>query len=727
MLNGLLLLTALAQPPQAPAPAEAERLAREARTRFGVAVLEQRQDRLLEAVGLFEEAARLDPAAAAPRRALVPLYLTLGRTEDAVAAARQVLQRSPGDADTWNVLAEVLRDQGKPGEASDALRRAADAPAAADRPAVLLEWLGKLGRWREEARDWTGAEAAYRRAAGLTQDRRDRLVREGTFSPADLASEAASAWEGVGRACLGGGHFAEAAEAFRRAGAADPVRARRLDWNLAQVSAAQGRPDEALAALDRYLEGRPPNPAAYELKVRLLRETGHPEAIAPALRRYAEREPQFLALRLTLARELGLAGEPDAAQAEFRALAALAPTAEVYRGWFQALERQREPGKVLELLDEALKQSAADGQTESERGAAAERARAMLSALRGEPGLVRALLPIALARPAGGERAAGTLRALAELAARTNQLDAAERLYRLALRQIAPGNFQQQGDVYAGLLPVLWRARRFEAVRDVAREGMALPPRVQPAPRLLRYYLALALDALGEPDEALRVIDQALRLPGGGDQLVFRLQKVQVLRRAGRLDAAEAACAALLKEHRQPHQVRDVRLELAQVYEARHDFARAEEELQLVLAADPNDATALNSLGYQWADRGCRLEEAERLIRKAIDLDRGQRRTLADPEPDSGAYLDSLGWVLFRRGQLDEGRRWLEQAAALPDGSADPTVWDHLGDVYSRLGDAAKARSAWQTARRLYAAERRQANDDHPAEVERKLKTVPGP
>jgi tetratricopeptide (TPR) repeat protein len=639
-----------------------------------------------------------------------------------------VVGRFPDDGDTWYVLGEVLHDQGQFAEASDALQHAADAPTSADRPAVLLDWLMKLGRWREEARDWSGAESAFRRAVRLTQTQREPLLAD-RFLRAELAGETGAAWEGVGRACLGGRRLGEAVGAFRQAqetyrdGANDPARALRLSARLAEVYAAAGRPAEALAVLDPYLESRPPNPVAYELKVRLLRESGHPEAIVPDFRRYAAREPNFLPVRLILARELGLAGDPESAQVEFRSLARLAPTVEVYRTWFQALLREQQPGTVLEFLDEALKHTSPENApTEAERGAAAERGWAMLSALRGEPALVRALLPMALERPVNGERSSGTLRALAELAARTNQLDAAERLYRQALRRIPPGNFQQQGEIYSGLLPVLWRARRFEAVLEITSEGTALPTHVQPAPRLLHYYRALAEDALGKTDAALHTVDRAMRLPGGGDQLVFRCLKSQVLRRAGQLDAALTVCAGMLKEFTQPHQVRDARMELAQVYEARRDFAKAEEQLQLILAADPNDATALNSLGYQWADRGVRLEEAERLIRKAIDLDRGQRRDLADPEGDSGAYLDSLGWVLFRRGRPDEARRWLETAAGLPDGAHDGTVWDHLGDVYSRLGDPAKARSAWLSARTLYAAERRPATDDRPAELERKLK-----
>src|SRR5205814_2307409 len=103
------------------------------------------------------------------------------------------------------------------------------------------------------------------------------------------------------------------------------------------------------------------------------------------------------------------------------------------------------------------------------------------------------------------------------------------------------------------------------------------------------------------------------------------------------------------------------------------------------------------------AEQNRNLDEAERLIRRAIELDR-RARSAGDSddfeeeqitENDNAAYLDSLAWVLFRKGKLGEARQWLEKALALPDGKHDATVWDHFGDVCYRLKDVAKAREAW--------------------------------
>src|SRR5262249_53213502 len=158
---------------------------------------------------------------------------------------------------------------------------------------------------------------------------------------------------------------------------------------------------------------------------------------------------------------------------------------------------------------------------------------------------------------------------------------------------------------------------------------------------------------------------------------------------AEKYDRAIAECKALLGEYNQPGEVREIRHTLANIYSAAHQPRQAEEQLRLLLDGDPEDATANNDLGYLWADQNIRLEEAERLIRKALELDRRQRTSgtavSVDSDQDNAAYVDSLGWVLFRRGQLEEARRQLDKAAKLPGGSDDPVVWDHLGDVCFRL------------------------------------------
>jgi tetratricopeptide (TPR) repeat protein len=109
------------------------------------------------------------------------------------------------------------------------------------------------------------------------------------------------------------------------------------------------------------------------------------------------------------------------------------------------------------------------------------------------------------------------------------------------------------------------------------------------------------------------------------------------------------------------------------IYERQKKFDKAEESFHRVLAEDPKNAMALNYLGYMLADRGTRLDEALGYIRRAVALD-----------PQNGAYLDSLGWVYYKMGNYDLAEENLRRASERM--SNDPTIHDHLGQLYQTTG-----------------------------------------
>ncbi len=111
----------------------------------------------------------------------------------------------------------------------------------------------------------------------------------------------------------------------------------------------------------------------------------------------------------------------------------------------------------------------------------------------------------------------------------------------------------------------------------------------------------------------------------------------------------------------------------------------AEKHLKLALEMNPDDAFALNYLGYWWADQGRNLDEAIALIERAVKL-----------RPNSGYFIDSLGWVHFRLGDAETAVRYLEQATGLEP--ADSEITGHLGDVYWYLGRRDEARFKWRLA-----------------------------
>src|SRR5262249_3532197 len=138
---------------------------------------------------------------------------------------------------------------------------------------------------------------------------------------------------------------------------------------------------------------------------------------------------------------------------------------------------------------------------------------------------------------------------------------------------------------------------------------------------LFHLHLSQVFLVRGKMEEAMAEADKAVESASEDRRLAARLNRIDVLGRAGRVEKRVAEAQQLLKAHTQPGEQRDIRLRLANIYSSIKDYQKSEEQLQLVLKADPNDATANNDLGYQWADQGKSLEEAERMIRKAIDLD----------------------------------------------------------------------------------------------------------
>lgn len=122
----------------------------------------------------------------------------------------------------------------------------------------------------------------------------------------------------------------------------------------------------------------------------------------------------------------------------------------------------------------------------------------------------------------------------------------------------------------------------------------------------------------------------------------------------------------------------------AMLAEKRDDLAQLEKDLKFILEREPEHAMALNALGYTLADRTTRYEEARDLIHKAYQL-----------SPEDPAILDSLGWVNFRLGNLDEAERLLRLAL---ERFPDHEVAAHLGEVLWAQGKQREARNVWRDA-----------------------------
>ena len=159
---------------------------------------------------------------------------------------------------------------------------------------------------------------------------------------------------------------------------------------------------------------------------------------------------------------------------------------------------------------------------------------------------------------------------------------------------------------------------------------------------------------------------------------------------AGRGEEAVAAArrAVDLAPADQPDVVTTALITLSSAQERAGDTKGSEESLRRVLASEPDNATALNNLGYFLVERNERLPEALEMIQRAVKA-----------EPTNSSFLDSLGWAHFKLGQLDEAERHLTEAARR--GSDSATIQEHLGDVYHSQGKKDRARIAWEKSLKI--------------------------
>ncbi len=187
----------------------------------------------------------------------------------------------------------------------------------------------------------------------------------------------------------------------------------------------------------------------------------------------------------------------------------------------------------------------------------------------------------------------------------------------------------------------------------------------------------------GGVKEAMRTLQDARKRWPKDDRIAYYLA-------LGHDDRGEhAQAAALLREvlALKPDD-RDARWQLATILEKMGKIDETETEFRLLLSSKPDDAPALNYLGYALADRGLKLAEAEGLIRAALAL-----------EPGNGAYRDSLGWALLKQGRSTEAVTELRAAVqAIPD---DETLRAHLAAGYESVGEANGAWLSWRFAQSL--------------------------
>jgi tetratricopeptide (TPR) repeat protein len=191
--------------------------------------------------------------------------------------------------------------------------------------------------------------------------------------------------------------------------------------------------------------------------------------------------------------------------------------------------------------------------------------------------------------------------------------------------------------------------------------------------------VSLILTKQGKIEKALTNI-RSIEKPKDANRNILIQAEAEILIEEERFEEALSVFNTAIEEQSHP----DLLYSRAMLAEKIDRFDILESDLMSIIEKDPSNAAALNALGYTLADRGERLEDAYNYIKRAYEL-----------SPGDFYILDSMGWVLYRLGRLDEAIDFLRKAIDLRN---DPEVAAHLGEVYWVMGNEKAAKNVWETA-----------------------------
>lgn len=320
---------------------------------------------------------------------------------------------------------------------------------------------------------------------------------------------------------------------------------------------------------------------------------------------------------------------------------------------------------------------------------------------------------------------------LASTAAQLDDYRAAETFYRLYMDQ-AKRLLSVKGLVtaYSGLIDAVYGGKKYAEAEKLCKEALNLPID-EPDDESGRHFQSAVLQELiraiahqGDTKRAIDIIDRlyknqpkswaALELKAGVYRIAEKhqeaidsyLEEIELINKDDKL-----------KEKERDSLIEEVRYLLSGAYVDVNQIDNAAEQLQKLLARHPKNPTYNNDLGYIWADHDKNLAESEKLIRKAIDEER--KRLKGDKDKVNPAYLDSLGWVLFKQKKYEEAKKCLQQAVEQKAGD-HIEILDHLAEVQMALGEKAEAVATWKKG--VAAAGDSKREQKRKAEVLKKIK-----
>jgi len=268
---------------------------------------------------------------------------------------------------------------------------------------------------------------------------------------------------------------------------------------------------------------------------------------------------------------------------------------------------------------------------------------------------------------------------------------------------------------FEALIDLYWEQKKYDTVTELCERLLATDggKELEPAKMYAVEKMIQGKARSGDPDTALKLIDQVYKKGWYSENM-----RGYVFRESGKLEKALEAYgkvieslddAAGLDKDQKERFKRNTRYIMTGILVENKELDKAADILKELMKEDPENATYPNDLGFVWADHDKNLEESEKLIRKALDLDKAAREKLLKEkkidqetaDKQNAAYLDSLGWVLFKMKKYKEAKKYLLEASKDDDEGQHLEIWDHLADTHMALGEKKEAIEVWQKALRL--------------------------
>jgi tetratricopeptide (TPR) repeat protein len=601
-----------------------------------------RSEYVNKAIDHYKQALKLDPSASFLFEELTDLYIQSGRLRDAVTEAEDILKQDPNNLDARRILGRIYT------------RMVGDT---------------QQGKVNEKMLD-----AAI-----------DQYQKITAKDPKDLES-----WVTLGRLYRTANKSVEAEKAYKQALEIDPSSEDALT-GLAIVYSDIGDTRKAIEKL-QAVTSKNPNPRTYAALASGYEQLHDYKSAADVLRKALDLDPENLQLKRSLARNLLYSGSYDESLKYANELLEEDPHDVEAQLWIAAVYREkRDFPKARAALDKAKAMDPENLEVRYDE--------VNLLTVEGQNDKAIAALQSLLKDTEKQNYSASEknnramfLERLGELQRNANQYPAAVATFRQIVDLDAP-----DAPPARALAEIIDTWRIAKDYKSASAEAAAALKKY-PDERALHIVNASLLADTGHVDDAVAELQS---LKGGRDRDT-QLAIAQIYERAKRYDDMRKPLDEAEKlSQSNPEKIavyfmRGAMLERLKQYDA------SEAEFRKVLALDPDNAGALNYLGYMFADRGVHLEEAQKLISRALEL-----------EPDNGAYLDSLGWAYYRLDRLDDAEQALIRALAkMPQ---DPTVHDHMGDIYFKLGKIKDAITQWQAS--LKAADQDSQSEMEPGDL----------